>query len=66
MFSPQTMSRRLLYTLFPWYLLIAICSTAIQLSMQYFSVSRDIDSDLVSLARTIEPNIVEAVWELDV
>jgi len=66
MFSPQTMSRRLLYTLFPWYLLIAICSTAIQLSMQYFSVSRDIDSDLVSLAQTIEPNIVEAVWELDV
>jgi len=66
MFSPQTMSRRLLYTMFPWYLLVAICSTAVQLSMQYFSVSRDIDSDLVSLARTIEPNIVEAVWDLDV
>jgi len=66
MFSPQTLSRRLLYTMFPWYLLVAISMTGVQLAIQYFSVSRDIDSDLASLARTVQPSITDAVWELDI
>ncbi|MFZ6654499.1 response regulator [Undibacterium sp. TJN19] len=65
MFLSQTLSRRLLYTMLPWYLLIAISMTVAQLAIQYFSVSRDIDSDLASLGRTVGPNITNAVWELD-
>ncbi|WP_018608973.1 response regulator [Uliginosibacterium gangwonense] len=65
MFSPQTLSRRLLYTMFPWYLLIALCMTGVQLGIQYFTVSWDIGNDLASLSRTIGPSVTNAVWELD-
>ncbi|MFZ6745093.1 response regulator [Undibacterium sp. JH2W] len=65
MFLAQTLSRRLLYTMLPWYLLIAISMTVAQLLIQYVSVSRDIDSDLASLGRTIAPHVSNAVWELD-
>ncbi|MDU9022724.1 hybrid sensor histidine kinase/response regulator [Pseudomonas corrugata] len=65
MFAAQTLFRRLLYTMFPWYLLIALGMTGAQLSIQYFSVSRDITDDLVSLSRTISPSFTKAVWELD-
>ncbi|MBF0271586.1 MAG: response regulator [Magnetococcales bacterium] len=65
MFAKQTLSRRLLYTMFPWYLLLALGMTGAQLAIQYFSVSRDIDQDLVSLGRTVQPGITEAMWELD-
>jgi signal transduction histidine kinase/DNA-binding response OmpR family regulator len=66
MFATQTLSRRLLYTMLPWYLLVALGMTAAQLAIQYYSVSRDIDQDLASLAHTVQPGITEAVWELDV
>jgi len=65
MFSTQTLSRRLLYTMFPWYLLIALGMTGMQLAIQYASASRDIDKDLASLGRTIAPSVTNAVWELD-
>ena len=65
MFAAQTLFRRLLYTMFPWYLLIALGMTGAQLSIQYFSVSRDISDDLASLGRTISPSVTNAVWELD-
>jgi len=65
MFSTQTLSRRLLYTMFPWYLLIALSMTGAQLAIQYVSVSRDIDNDLVSLGRTVAPSVANAIWELD-
>ncbi|WP_260958602.1 response regulator [Pseudomonas citri] len=65
MFSSQTLFRRLLYTMFPWYLLIAVSMTGVQLSIQYFSVSQDISDDLASLGRTIGPSVTNAVWELD-
>lgn len=65
MFLAQTLSRRLLYTMLPWYLLVAISMTAAQLLIQYVSVSRDIDGDLASLGQTIAPHVSNAVWELD-
>ncbi|MDO8284724.1 MAG: response regulator [Rhodoferax sp.] len=65
MFSTQTLSRRLLYTMFPWYLLIALGMTGMQLAIQYASASRDIDKDLASLGHTIAPSVTNAVWELD-
>jgi two-component system, sensor histidine kinase and response regulator len=65
MFSTQTISRRLLYTMLPWYLLIALSMTGVQLAIQYVSASRDIDKDLASLGRTIAPSVTSAVWELD-
>ena len=63
--STQTLSKRLLYTLFPWYLLLVLSMIAAQLALQYFSVSRDIDRDLASLGRTVQPAVTESVWELD-
>jgi two-component system, sensor histidine kinase and response regulator len=64
-FRPQTLARRLLYTLLPWYLVLAFCVTSIQLAMEYYTVSSDIAADLASLGRTVEPGVAEAVWELD-
>ncbi|MBS1154276.1 MAG: periplasmic sensor hybrid histidine kinase [Proteobacteria bacterium] len=63
--SPQTLSRRLLYKMFPWYLLLALSLTGAQLAIQYFSVSRNIDRDLASLGQTVLPSVTAAVWELD-
>lgn len=65
MFATQTLSRRLLYTMFPWYLLIALIMTMAELAIQYASVSRNIDSDLASLSQTVAPSVTNAVWELD-
>ena len=65
MFVPQSLSRRLLYTMLPWYLLVAVSMTALQMVIQYVSVSQDIDGDLQTLAQTVQPVVIEAVWELD-
>ncbi len=65
MFSTQTLARRLLYTILPWYLLIALGMTGAQLAIQFVSVSRDINNDLASLGRTVAPTVTNAVWELD-
>ena len=65
MFVTQTLSRRLLYTMLPWYLLIALSMTGVELAIQYISVSRDIKNDLTSLGWTVEPSVTNAVWELD-
>ena len=65
MFTTQTLSRRLLYTMFPWYLLIALCMTLVELGINYVSVSRDIDRDLASLGQTVGPSVTSALWALD-
>jgi len=65
MFSPQTLARRLLYTMLPWYLLLALGVTGGQLAIQYFTIGQAIVDDLASLGRTVEPDVTEAVWELD-
>jgi two-component system, sensor histidine kinase and response regulator len=65
MLSPQTLSRRLLFTLLPGYLLLAVTMTCGQLAIQYVSATRAIVDDLASLGRTFEPAVTEAVWELD-
>jgi len=63
--ATQTLSRRLLYTMLPWYVLLAISITGVQLAIQYFTVDHAIGNDLASLGRTVEPGVTEAVWELD-
>jgi signal transduction histidine kinase/CheY-like chemotaxis protein len=65
MLSRRTLARRLLFTLLPWYLLIALTTTGGQLAIQYFSVAGDIIDDLASLGRTVEPSVANAVWALD-
>ena len=65
MFATQTLSRRLLYTMFPWYLLIALCMTLVELGINYISVSDDIDRDLASLGQTVGPSVTNALWALD-
>jgi len=65
MFSTQTLARRLLYTMLPWYLLLTVSMTMLQMGIQYFAISKAISEDLASLARTIEPSVTQALWELD-
>ena len=65
MASPQTLARRLVRTMVPWFLLIAFGLTAAQVTVQYLSVNGAIVGDLESLARTVEPSVAQAVWELD-
>ncbi|MBS1228942.1 MAG: periplasmic sensor hybrid histidine kinase [Proteobacteria bacterium] len=65
MFAAQTLSRRLLYTMFPWYLLIALGMTLAELAINYVSVSNDIDRDLASLGQTVGPSVSNALWALD-
>ncbi|WP_229505710.1 ATP-binding protein [Massilia genomosp. 1] len=65
MFSTQTLASRLLYTMLPWYLLLSVSMTVLQLGIQYLSVSRAIAGDLASLGRTVEPGAAQALWELD-
>ena len=65
MFATQTLSRRLLYTMFPWYLLIALGMTLAELAINYVSVSHDIDRDLASLGQTVGPSVSNALWALD-
>jgi two-component system, sensor histidine kinase and response regulator len=66
MFATQTLFRRLLYAMLPWYLIIALSTTLAQLTIQYFSVSHDIDQDLSSLGQTVGPSVANAVWALDI
>ena len=63
--ATQTLARRLIATMVPWFLLIAISMTAAQVGVQYFNVSGAIDRDLRSLGRTVAPSVAEAVWEMD-
>ncbi|GEM_PF-5147491 len=65
MFRTQTLARRLISTMIPWYVLLALGMTVLQLGIQYFTISADISDDLVSLGRTVEPGTTQAVWELD-
>jgi signal transduction histidine kinase len=65
MFRTQTLARRLIQTVFPWYVLLALGMTAMQLGIQYAAISTDISADLASLGRTVEPGVTQAVWELD-
>jgi len=60
-----TLSRRLLRSMLPWYLLVTVGMLLVQLAIQYVSVSQAIGSDLASLGRTVEPAVTQAVWELD-
>jgi two-component system sensor histidine kinase/response regulator len=65
MFRTQTLARRLLYTMLPWYLLLTASLIVLQLGIQYFAVSSAIGNDLASLGRTVEPGATQALWELD-
>jgi signal transduction histidine kinase len=65
MAATRTLARRLLGTLFPWFLLLAAGLTALQITVHSISVNRAIRRDLDSLARTVAPSVTEAVWELD-
>jgi methyl-accepting chemotaxis protein len=65
MSSAQTLAKRLLFAIFPWYLLVALCMTGAQLAIQTISANRDIQNDLASLGQTLAPSASIAVWELD-
>jgi len=63
--SPHPLARRLIRTMFPWFLLLAFGMVVAQVTVQYFSVNADIDGDLASLCATIEQPVADQVWELN-
>ncbi len=65
MFRTQTLARRLLLTMLPWYVLFVLATTLLHVGIQYLAVGRAIADDLASLARTVEPGVTQAMWELD-
>lgn len=65
MTSTPTLTKRLLFAIFPWYLLVALCMAVAQLAIQFISVNRAIQSDLATLGQTMAPSATVAVWELD-
>ena len=65
MAEPQLLARRLIHSMFPWFLLLAAAMAAAQIGVQYVSVNDAINGDLATLARTLEPSMAAAVWELD-
>ena len=64
-FAAQTLAKRLLFTMLPWYFLVALGIMLFQLAIQFASISRNVEGDLRTLATTVRPNFVDAVWELD-
>ena len=64
-FAAQTLAKRLLLTMLPWYFLVALGIMLFQVLIQFASISRNTESDLRTLAATVCPNFVDAVWELD-
>jgi signal transduction histidine kinase/DNA-binding response OmpR family regulator len=66
MFPHKTLAGRLLYAILPWYLLLTLALTGVQLAIQYVYISRNIRNDLASLGRTVGPSMSRAAWELDI
>jgi signal transduction histidine kinase/DNA-binding response OmpR family regulator len=60
-----SLTGRLFKLVFGWYLVLAIAVTAVQLGLEYSSISRDIDSNLESLGRSFVPSVAEALWSFD-
>lgn len=63
--TPHPLARRLIRTMFPWFLLLAFGMVVAQVTVQYFSVNAAIDGDLASLCATIEQPVADQVWELN-
>jgi hypothetical protein len=57
MFPHKTLAGRLLYAILPWYLLLTLALTGVQLAIQYVYISRNIRNDLASLGRTVGPSM---------
>jgi signal transduction histidine kinase/CheY-like chemotaxis protein len=65
MMRRTTLAGRLFVAVLGWYLLLAVSVTAIQLLIEFFTVSHAIDTDLDSLGRSFEPGVTEALWAVD-
>jgi len=63
--STHTLAHRLIRTMFPWFLLVAIGLTAAQVTVQYFYVNTDINASLDALCNTVKQPVASAVWEMD-
>ncbi|MDE3009365.1 MAG: hypothetical protein KGI67_00605 [Pseudomonadota bacterium] len=65
MTARRPLARRLLFTMLPWYLIPAMALTGAQIALQYHSERAAVRADLAALARTIEPGVAAALWQLD-
>ncbi len=61
----NSLTGRLFKLVFGWYLVLAISVTAVQLVLEYSSISRDINADLESLGRSFAPTITDTLWTFD-
>ena len=65
MFRRQTLARRLILTILPWYLLLVLVVTVAQLAVRYVGAREDIAAELGALGETVAPGVADAVWQLD-
>lgn len=61
----QTISRRLVRVILPWYGLLVIIVAAGQLTARSLGAREDISNELHALAATVAPVVAEAVWQID-
>jgi diguanylate cyclase (GGDEF)-like protein/PAS domain S-box-containing protein len=61
----QSLTARLFRLVFGWYLALAILVTAVQLGLEYSSISQTIHRDLEALGRSFQPGVADALWSFD-
>ena len=62
---PDSLSLFLMRRIFSWYLLVAITVTAFQLYFDYLETQNDFETELYSLAKTIDHPVSTALWEFN-
>lgn len=61
----QTLTGRLFRLVFGWYLALAVTVTAVQLTLEYSSITDEIAANLKSLGQSFAPSVADALWTID-
>jgi signal transduction histidine kinase len=60
-----SISRKLLTRVLSFYFILTVCVTGIQIVAEYFNTKNHINSELLTLEKTISSSLTRAVWELN-
>tara|TARA_R110001583_G_scaffold69020_1_gene195898 strand:+ start:6031 stop:7776 length:1746 start_codon:yes stop_codon:yes gene_type:complete len=60
-----SISRKLLTKVLSFYFILTVCVTGIQIVAEYFNTKHHINSELITLEKTISGSLTRAVWELN-
>jgi len=61
----QSLSRKLLTRVLSFYFILTVSVTGIQIIAEYFNTKNHINSELLTLEKTISGSLTRAVWELN-